>query len=499
MNKNFCVIALLSICILGFSSENPMIEKIENARSLGYQYNIQNETEKAIECYQIILELDPNDYDARLALGRLYTSIENFTQAEDIFQQIIKDDSTDLEAYTGLAKIASMQDNFLVQILYLNKIIDNFPSDISTKYKIDKLYQLALVYQYSDQLSLSNQVLDRIINIEPTFAEAWAEKGKLAYWNDKPYLALNFYEKAIELDSVHLPYQAQKKNISAIVKLNFYTKHSYVREKEDNLEFNHYQHTYRIVKRLSNSWETNLAYHNKYTHKNSDGYKSNALYDNYVWNNRLNINQDHIIRTNLGYSGSEKLLSLADLNLQDNFRFGKFSISNNLTIKSEYFETWYGVSHQLLIEKFSLSYEKTRFSLSYQSGKIDNNYVENGSIMRENMFLVYTAELNHEIYKNLNIGINYKFQDFEYESGLYYTPQDKKLYGINASYFFDLSDFYSYISSSVQMYEFENIETNNSIEFGYDWDCISLAISYANSQTPYYQSDSANIILRGHF
>ncbi|MDP8202767.1 MAG: hypothetical protein P9M11_11605, partial [Candidatus Tenebribacter burtonii] len=372
-------------------------------------------------------------------------------------------------------------------------------SDISTKYKIDKLYQLALVYQYSDQLSLSNQVLDRIINIEPTFAEAWAEKGKLAYWNDKPYLALNFYEKAIELDSVHLPYQAQKKNISAIVKLNFYTKHSYVREKEDNLEFNHYQHTYRIVKRLSNSWETNLAYHNKYTHKNSDGYKSNALYDNYVWNNRLNINQDHIIRTNLGYSGSEKLLSLADLNLQDNFRFGKFSISNNLTIKSEYFETWYGVSRQLLIEKFSLSYEKTRFSFSYQSGKIDNNYVENGSIMRENMFLIYTAELNHEIYKNLNIGIIYRFQDFEYESGLYYTPQDKKLYGINASYFFDLSDFYSYISSSVQMYEFENIETNNSIEFGYNWDCISLAISYANFQAPYYQSDSANIILRGHF
>lgn len=485
--------------MLGFSLENSIIEKIEDVRLQGYQYKTQNEFEKSIECYQTVLEIVPSDYDARLALGRLYISVENFTLAEDIFQQIVKEDPTDLEAYTGLAKIANLQDNLSAQIVYLNKIIAYFPADISANYKIDKLYQLALVYQYSDQLSLSNQILDKILDIEPTFAEAWAEKGKLAYWNDMPYLALEYYQKAIELDTAHLPHQTQRENISTIVKLNFYTKQNYLREQEDNLEINHYQHSYRLAKRLTNSWTTNLTYQNQYSHKNSNGYKSNALYDNYVWNNRLNINQNHIIRTNLGYSASDKLFSLLDLSIQDNFRFGKFSISNNLTIRSEYFETWYGVSRQLLVEKLSFSYEKTKFSINYHSGEIDKNQLEIGSILRENRFLDYTVELNHEIYKNLKLGVHHRFQDFEYNSGLYYTPQDKKMYGINASYYLEFSDFYSYFSSSWQIDEFENIETNNSLEFGYNLHKLSFAISYANSQTPDYQSDSANIILSGHF
>ena len=119
--------------------------------------------------------------------------------------------------------------------------------------------------------------------------------------------------------------------------------------------------------------------------------------------------------------------------------------------------------------------------------------------MAENRFLDYTMNLNYEIYKNLKLGINYRYQDFEYESSLYYTPPEKKLYGVNASYYFEISDFYSYLSSSLQRDEYENIETNNSLEFGYNWHNISFALSYANSQTPYYQSDSASVIINGHF
>jgi len=499
MSKIFNSIAFLAIFVFGFSIENSNLEKIEEARSLGYQYKLQSETKEAIECYQTILELDPDDYDARLALGRLYILTENYTQAEDIFQKIIMEDSTDLEAYTGLAEIAKIQSDFAQQIFYLNDILSKAPADISAKYRIDVLYQLALGYQYSDQLFLSNQTLDRIIEIEPTFAEAWAEKGKLAFWDDKPYLAMKFYQKAIDLDPTHHYYQERYQDLLQITKPAFYTKQNFLREQETDLETFNYTHEYMINKRITNLWQAKLGYHSRYTYRDSAGYKSSALYDAAFCNNHWLLNSNHSINSDFRYSFSEQSISLVNITSLNNFKFWKLSIKNQFSLRSELFETWYGVSRQLLQNRLSFSYQNSEFTINYHIGEIDNNYVENRSKMDENRFLDYTMNLNHEIYKNLNFGINYRFQNFQYESDLYYTPQDKKLYGVNASYYFEISDFYSYLSSSLQRDDDGDIETNNSLEFGYNWHNISFALSYANSQTPYYQSDSASVIINGHF
>jgi tetratricopeptide (TPR) repeat protein len=53
-------------------------------------------------------------------------------------------------------------------------------------------------------------IYQEIIDIEPTYAEAYAGIGKMYYWKNKPKSALRYYDKAIRLDPANSDYLAYK-------------------------------------------------------------------------------------------------------------------------------------------------------------------------------------------------------------------------------------------------------------------------------------------------
>jgi Tfp pilus assembly protein PilF len=474
-------------------------EAIELARQKGYQAKLEKNYPNAINYYQEVLEINPDDYDAKLALGRLFILQKDFSSAREFFNLILSEDKTDLEAYYGLFRISELEKHYPKQIYYLKKILEYAPTNISSEYKIDILFKLSSAYENNQQYRLALNAYDKILNIDETYAEAWAEKGKLAYWTNSPFKAEQYYKTAIKLDSTHLPYKESLRKIQAVIKLNYKVLQNYLYEKEDNLKTNNYYQTYQLSKRITDLWESELDYHLLYSHRNNSGYKTAILDDFLRFKNRIFWKTDHYIDTDIGYSFLDDKFFNYKFSMINFNNFSSISLRSQLSYNNEIFEYFNNVSRKFFNYNIKLSGFNSTFIIDYNLGQIDNNYVGTQGKIADNNFINYSFELTNEIMENLNFGINYRFNDFAYKSDLYYSPINVKLYGIVTSYYWDYKKLYNYISSNFQIDNNHDFEQSFTIEFGYDFDYFSASISYSKFNNIYYKSDSINCLINGKF
>ena len=106
----------------------------EYYRAQGYQAKVAGDYQTATENYLKILAIDSNDYDALLALARLYAIQEEYTDAIKLYNNIYKNDSTDVEALNGLGNCYSLLGENQKSIHYFQKALYNLPG----KYTIFK-------------------------------------------------------------------------------------------------------------------------------------------------------------------------------------------------------------------------------------------------------------------------------------------------------------------------------------------------------------------------
>ncbi len=91
---------------------NSNAKDIEAWRMLGFSYRQIDNPQESIVAYKKVLELAADDYDARLAVARLFLQTKQFQKAEEEFQIILNQDPADVEAYLGLARSAKTQEDF---------------------------------------------------------------------------------------------------------------------------------------------------------------------------------------------------------------------------------------------------------------------------------------------------------------------------------------------------------------------------------------------------
>lgn len=133
------------------------------ARMIGdpQQNRIREEmVKKAIEQYQKISEVDPQDTDTLLMLGRLYKVSQNSVEAEKSYKKVLALDADNEDALTGLAVVYSDLGDNKAAADMLRKVSEKSPN-------ARNLFQLANAYEQMREYSLAAQALRKAIGLNP--------------------------------------------------------------------------------------------------------------------------------------------------------------------------------------------------------------------------------------------------------------------------------------------------------------------------------------------
>lgn len=153
----------------------------------------ENMLRKAIEQYEKISQLEPDNQDLWFMLGRLYRLAHNSVKAEDAFRKVLQLDPGNDEALLGLAMVYSDLGDRPRAAKVLEEVAGKSPSVRilshlgSTYEEMEEYEKAAEAYRRALQLSPDNQQLKR----------ALAQALLLA---DKPDEALPLYQQLVEED-----------------------------------------------------------------------------------------------------------------------------------------------------------------------------------------------------------------------------------------------------------------------------------------------------------
>jgi tetratricopeptide (TPR) repeat protein len=502
------------ICFLMVFSAIGQIEEIENWRYLGYQAKTDNDFVTAIDYYQQILDADPGDYDARLALAKLHILAGEYHPAITLFNEIYESDSTDVEALNGLGQGYGLLGSNRKSIYYYEKALFFLPDDVW------QLFYLAKAYGNGGDLDQAIEIYRDVIRIDDTYSEAWAGIGKMYYWMGKPKSAVVFYEQALELDPDNE--EIQKEFLAVQNELNFALsiKFGPVNEKEENYEINAMISKVGIEKRINDHFDVEANFLLDYSNRNySDNIGDTTRWYNNSWVKGSWISEHHTISAFGGYSNTDDKFSTYGLNWKLNYNAGQVAIRNTINAAYDYFYYWNKVGGKSMADELQLTFRILGFNAGYAYGIVDpvltyDYRSGDSSAIRQNPYQAYNLSLTCKILKHpdIKIGLNYSFLDYQYKSPLYYSPYGRNLTGASITVYYDFSKFFVYGNFAYNIGtennyeepvpgEFEKVKMNvnnwsSNVELGYDFYPFSFSIGGSNFYNPYYQNITGFIAVK---
>ena len=493
------IILLLSIPVFS--------QNINLLRNKGYEARIAGKTDSALAYYEKILKFDSDDYDAKLAVARLYFSIENYKKSKYFYRSILKKDKKDVEALNGLGKIYMSTDKTEKAVKYFQKAIKYLPAYVPLH------FSLAKAYVWTDKLNKAIEEYDKIIDIDPTYSEAWQGKGKMNYWQEKPVSALKYYKKALELDSFSVEINNEYKQIKQETKFRISAGLKIQNENEENYQINAFIQQYGIAKRVTDHIDVSTSFlldRSNRDFKNSDEGDTIRTFDNTLF--RIGwITAKHKIYAFAGYSSSDKKLTAYGLNWRWIKPAGKITIKNSINAGYDYFYYWNKIGHKTASENFKIQYNKFTVDLNAGYGIIDSAFVED--VANDKYYTAVNPHYEYGIsfsYKLFSLPVvkiagNYSFSDYKFKSRYYYSPQGRKLVGPSVFVYYPYGNFYFYGGFSINFgteyyYELENeelkkyyINANNwssDLEIGYNFKSLSTSFSASRFYNDYYSNYS---------
>jgi tetratricopeptide (TPR) repeat protein len=478
---------------------------IDYWRDMGYQLKLVNDYPKAISYYQKILTADANDYDARLALAKLYTLNENYDTAIILFNEIYTSDSTDVEALNGLGECYSLLGENQKSIVYYEKALFYLPNTIQ------QYFYLAKAYSHGDKLDQAIGVYKQINKIDDTWSEAWAGIGKMYYWKGMPATASFYYSKAMELDPENEALRTEYATIQNELKFGLTIKVSPLQEKEENYEINALVSSIKLEKRLNDNFHVDANFLLDYSNRVfTDNIGDTTRWFNNAWVKGSWIKEHHKVSLYGGYSASDNKMSTYGLNWSLNYMISKISIKNSLTAGYDYFYYWNKVGSTSLSDEVWLGYKIFGLSGSYTFGSVDDvliiDVLSDTTYTDNNPYYAYGISLNCKVLANpeVKIGLNHSYLDYKYKSPLYYSPFGRKLTGASVSIYYAVRKLYTYGSFAYNIgseFNFEEkdsgkyskvtLNVNNwtsNVELGYNYAPFSFSIGASSFYNPYYQN-----------
>lgn len=502
MKPNLIIILLLVSCNM-----IAQVDSSEIFRQKGYQAKLDGNYKLSVEFYDKILDQDSNDYDARLALARLNTAIEQYDAALDYYQYLLDQDANDWEALYGSGNCYLSQDMTDTAISYYRRAVETLPS------YVPGYLALAKALSWKGQLDEAISVYVEANQHDSTYAEVWAGLGRMYYWKSKPYSALKYYEKALGLDPGNKTIKSEYQQIQKDKKAWLSGQFRYFQETEETYVIDALIQKYSFSKRISDRFhlDVNTLFDRSYRDFTVEDSDTSRWYLN-AWIKMSWISEHHRLGIFAGYSPTDRLWSAYGLSWQMKYKWGAFKMENLIDAAYDYFYYWNSVGRNIFNESLKLSWKRWEANVAISMGQIDEkpvrNYKGKGYKPGTNPFLIYSFSLNYKVLKNpvLKIGGQYSFMDYEYQSPLYYSPYDRNLTGLTAIiqkkfrqwYFYSGFSYnignesYYYLSNEADDdFESGTVEVDNwaaSLEAGYAWPALSLSFSASRFKNPYYEN-----------
>ena len=490
-------------------------QETEQWRQKGYEAKENGDYQTAIRYYAKILDVQPEDYDARLALARLYLKTEEYEEAERLFSEIYENDHTDVEALSGLGTVYLMTDQLDKSVETYQKAISLLPDEVPLYFK------LAQAYAWQGKLQKAIDTYRRVLEIDDTYSEAYQGIGKMYYWMEKPYTALEYYQKAVALDPQEVSIRREYEEIQRGLKYQFAVTPSFLNEQEESYNINAFIQRYGVSKRLNNTLHVSAGFLLDYSNRdfvNTPAGDTTRWYDN-TFAKLSYVTPHHRVDAFVGYTLADSKLSSYGLAWRSNYAIGNIDITNTLTGGYDYFYYWNQVGQMEARNDLKIKYRRIQLSVHYLYGVVDRKPildVPNDRYEEDvNPHMGYGAGLSYQVFRRpeINIGAAYSYLDYAYKSEYYYSPMGRRLYGPSLSLYYPIGDFYAYAGALYNVgseYYYERI--NNKLdtvyidiphwsanaEIGYQYRQWAFALGASRFYNPFYANFTAYWSLTYH-
>ncbi|MCF8308496.1 MAG: tetratricopeptide repeat protein, partial [Bacteroidales bacterium] len=484
----------------------------------GFEAMQAGKLQMAINNYSNVLEIDSNDYDARLALGRLHYRNGSCDSAKYYYGLIYKNDSTDVEALNGFVKCFIRQGNMEKAIRYAQKAVKLMPEHVP------EYLLLAKAYGYKGQMDKAIETYKKANKIDATYSQVWAGLGKMYYWKSKPATAERYYKKALDLDPNNKSIQKQFEEVKDVLKYRLKGRYQYVQEVEETYRIDALVQRYSVRKRLGDHFQLSLNFLLDYSNRDfeNDVADTTRWFDN-TWLKATWISEHHNASIYVGASSSDERLTTYGMSWKYNTQVGDLTIENTLDGGYNYFYYWNQVGRKSLSNDLKIKYENIALNISAETGTVDekpvHKYPSEALKQDNNPYISYSARLSWQLLDapKVKLGVSHSYYDYKYISADYYTPNDRRLTGPYASFYKAVDEFYfygtyTYNVGSEKYYYLDNgsgseelsgsIEADNwsaSAEMGYNWNDFALSAGASRFYNPYYQNFTAFISLTRAF
>lgn len=177
----------------------------ERYRALASQALVANDTKKAIEYYENLAKVAPEDSSILLALAQLNKNAGSYDQARDYLLKILGREPNNAEALVNLADVESERRNpqgaldYSGRALTLAIQLDNDELRSRAMYENGYIYRLMgkpeeALRNYNDAMGIRQH-----LGQKAGVAQALAEIAQIQYTQGKPDAAIASYKKAIQL------------------------------------------------------------------------------------------------------------------------------------------------------------------------------------------------------------------------------------------------------------------------------------------------------------
>ena len=163
---------------------------------LGMVMKEQNEEAKAIIAFQKAVDLDSDNKDAFIELGKIYTNKGN-PIALKYFDNALNLDSLDFNIRMAKAYYFQSKNQLKEAVAEYKKILL-----IDPRYE-NALFNMGLMYLDSDSLDQAYYHFNIVVNEAPTFYKAYYYRGFIAEKRGENAAALKDYKQALEFNSTY--------------------------------------------------------------------------------------------------------------------------------------------------------------------------------------------------------------------------------------------------------------------------------------------------------
>lgn len=165
----------------------------------GYQsYVLNNSPEKAIEIYQKLLKIYPDDEDANESLAVIYRNLEEWDLAFDHFEKVLKINKRDKVSYLNLADIymaKGLYDKARELLLKNQHVFSN---------QANFYYTMSFLFFKQGKVDLALLEAKKSVVLDPDNLSYTLLMGNLYHTKGDLVLANNFYRQLLENEDLHI-------------------------------------------------------------------------------------------------------------------------------------------------------------------------------------------------------------------------------------------------------------------------------------------------------